>query len=359
MQRTPPFKAREKAKSTKTQASLSSAPTSSSAPTPSDILDHDDTTQQPVRAASPANSTKSTDSASRASSRIAIRKANEKTVDNSSSNSTPVISKKRRKGQKTDKEEASPKKPRRTKATDQEDNDKLISLEKRFEEGFAALTKQIEDKFSLKSDIITSYLHSDSHSGHRSSSCASSRFRSRSHSHFIFHSRSYSRSSSHDASSSHAVSTTHSNLVQTFNSIMTNQLFGSSSFIQANSYLFSLSTFQLISSASYSDTFSISDALSRYWPWIDQTHIINIIAETFDVNNLSKLLRDENARRKHLTHTIDDVVTNFCSDKQKILMKDTKLQFFFLNLQTFLLAFSVYAVICTAFEPKYDTSFLV
>jgi hypothetical protein len=40
----------------------------------------------------------------------------------------------------------------------------------------------------------------------------------------------------------------------------------------------------------------IPSVLLQYWPWVEAAHVKNIVAGTFDILHLPKLLRDEDAR---------------------------------------------------------------
>lgn len=91
----------------------------------------------------------------------------------------------------------------------------------------------------------------------------------------------------------------------------------------------------------------------RYWPWVEQTHVAAIASGTFEFDHLPKLLRSESARRKHLEQTVNSLVMDIESGKQKVVLKDSKLGTVFPNFQAFASAFLIYTTIRCLYEKDY------
>jgi len=96
-----------------------------------------------------------------------------------------------------------------------------------------------------------------------------------------------------------------------------------------------------------------SNSLLHYWPWVETAHLSAIASGTFDINQLSKLLRDEDARHKHFKETVDSVLTDLHSGKQKLVFGDSKLLSSLPNIQTFMSAFTIYTAIRSAYNREY------
>lgn len=98
-------------------------------------------------------------------------------------------------------------------------------------------------------------------------------------------------------------------------------------------------------------------SLVQHYPWAED-HLSSISNGTFDVNNLPKLLRDDDVRKAYIADSIDGVLTDLRSGKQKVVMAGSKLQTALPDLPTFLSAFYVYAAIRTSYQPEYGPPFM-
>ena len=98
-------------------------------------------------------------------------------------------------------------------------------------------------------------------------------------------------------------------------------------------------------------------SLVQHYSWAED-HLSSIANGTFDVNNLPKLLRDDDVRKAYVADSIDGVLTELRSGKQKVVMAGSKLQTALPDLQTFLSAFYVYAAIRTSYQPEYGPPFM-
>jgi hypothetical protein len=96
--------------------------------------------------------------------------------------------------------------------------------------------------------------------------------------------------------------------------------------------------------------------VTKRWPWVDKIHIKQIIDGEFDIDNLPKLFRDEQSRRKHSTQTVTGMLFPFAGGSAEIISGTTKLQNVFHSLPTFLSAFLVYVSIRATYAPEYGTT---
>src|SRR5277367_2867981 len=116
---------------------------------------------------------------------------------------------------------------------------------------------------------------------------------------------------------------------------------------------FTQPTFQFTGPPLSNGTPLTPDDLLRYWPWVDTAHLSAISHSTFEINNFPKLLRDEGARRKHINHSINGILTDLNIGKQKVLTRESKLLSSFPNVQAFISAFTVFASLRTAYDKDY------
>src|SRR2546423_13959254 len=87
--------------------------------------------------------------------------------------------------------------------------------------------------------------------------------------------------------------------------------------------------------------------LLRFWPWVDEAQLASIASGTFEINHLPKLLRYTEGRHK-FTSDSATLQINLNKGRQKVVSESTLLMFF-PYFYTFLSAFSIYAVFCSAF----------
>jgi hypothetical protein len=99
-----------------------------------------------------------------------------------------------------------------------------------------------------------------------------------------------------------------------------------------------------------------SSDLYKRWPWVDKVHIASIIVGELDINNLPKLFRDDQSRRKHNIHTATGMLFPLGGGPAEFVQSQTKLQTVFHNLTTFLSAFMVYISIRATFAPEYGST---
>ena len=99
-----------------------------------------------------------------------------------------------------------------------------------------------------------------------------------------------------------------------------------------------------------------SSDLYKRWPWVDKVHITSIIVGELDINNLPKLFRDDQSRRKHNIQTATGMLFPLGGGPAEFVQSQTKLQTVFHNLATFLSAFMIYISIRATFAPEYGST---
>jgi len=99
-----------------------------------------------------------------------------------------------------------------------------------------------------------------------------------------------------------------------------------------------------------------SSDLYKRWPWVDKVHIASIIVGELDINNLPKLFRDDQSRRKHNIQTATGMLFPLGGGPAEFVQSQTKLQTVFYNLTTFLSAFMIYISIRATFAPEYGST---
>jgi len=96
-----------------------------------------------------------------------------------------------------------------------------------------------------------------------------------------------------------------------------------------------------------------SNVLSR-WPWVDQTIVDSIRNGNFDINNLPKLHREEEARNRHLKITVEGIFNPLDKTKpSEVLIGQTKMHQTFREPATFFSAWHVYASIHSSYHPDH------